>query len=85
MSIRARLVVAFLWMASLVAVAAAAREQTTQVVPLDSKILSGGDIGFRVESMHGNVPVGTFVIRWNGQWIEPRSAKKPMRIVPLTR
>lgn len=81
MSIRARLIVGVLWIASLVAVATA-REQTAKVVPLDFQILSGGDIGFRVHSMQGNVPVGTLVIRWKGQWVEPTMTK---RVFPITR
>ena len=81
MSTRARLVVAMLWIVSLVAVAAVAGDQK---VPAGSsgEIVSGGDIGFRVESMQGHIPVGTLVIRWKGQWIEPAMTKK---IVPITR
>ena len=44
-------------------------------LPKAPVILSGADIGFRVERLDelGN-PMGTFVVRHNGQWIEPRSA-----------
>ena len=83
MSARAAIIVGVLWCASLVAVTSA-REQSVQVVPLEAKILAGDDIGFRVDSMHGDVPVGTFVIRWKGKWVEARSTTKPMRVVPLT-
>ena len=83
MSARAAVIVGVLWLTSLVGVSAV-REQSVQVVPLDAKILSGGDIGFRIDSMQGNVPVGTFVIRLNGKWVEPRSTTKPMRVLPLT-
>ena len=83
MSIRTAVIVGVLWLVSLISVATA-REQAVQGVPLDPRILSGGDIGFRIDSMHGNVPVGTFVIRLNGKWVEPRSTTKPMRVQPLT-
>jgi hypothetical protein len=36
-----------------------------------SAIISGGDIGFRVDKQKGNIPVGTLVVRVNGQWVEP--------------
>lgn len=37
-------------------------------------VISGGDIGFRVESQRGGVPVGRLVIRVDGNWIEPEIA-----------
>ena len=77
MSIRTVVIVGVLWLGSLVA-AAGAREQAA--VPPDTKILSGGDIGFRVDSIQGNVPVGTLVVRWNGKWVEPTTTKKPILI-----
>lgn len=36
-------------------------------------VLSGQDIGFRVESHKGNAVVGRFVVRVNGQWIDTES------------
>ena len=33
-------------------------------------VIAGNDIGFRVESHKGNTPVGTLVVRINGQWVE---------------
>jgi hypothetical protein len=84
MSTRVVVIVGVLWFGSLLAVAGAREQQSPQVVPIPSngKVLSGGDIGFRVESVQGNVPVGSFVILWNGKWVEPRSSTKPMRISP---
>jgi sensor domain CHASE-containing protein len=80
MSVRAAVMVGVLWLASLVAVAATARDQTIEVVPGRSRILSGGEIGFRVDGIQGNVPAGTLVILWNGQWVEPTATKKPILI-----
>lgn len=33
-------------------------------------VLSGSDIGFRVESRDGKTPVGKLVVRVDGQWVE---------------
>jgi hypothetical protein len=33
-------------------------------------VLSGSDVGFRVEGQRGNVAVGTIVIKVNGEWVE---------------
>jgi hypothetical protein len=32
-------------------------------------VMAGEDLGFRVERMDGNTPVGRLVIRQNGQWV----------------
>jgi hypothetical protein len=33
-------------------------------------VIAGNDLGFRVESTRNGVPVGQFVIRINGQWVD---------------
>ena len=41
--------------------------------PIRSKlpaVISGNDLGFRVESTRNGIPVGQFVIRINGQWVD---------------
>jgi hypothetical protein len=48
----------------------------------DMKVLTGDDIGFRVDGARGKTPTGTLVVRWNGQWVEPNWTQ---RLVPLTR
>jgi hypothetical protein len=81
MSARTAVVVGVLWLASLVAVVATARGQSGQGVPnAGSKIISGSEIGFRVDGTQGNAPVGTLVVLWNGKWVEPTWTKKPMLI-----
>jgi hypothetical protein len=40
------------------------------IQPLTPTVVSGGDLGFRVEGRRGNTPVGTLVIRINGQWVD---------------
>ena len=83
MSLRVRLVVTVLWIASLVSVAALAqpRLQNPWMTPLPSPIvLSGNDIGFRVEGRNGNRPVGVLVIRMNGEWVVPTTLEAPARL-----
>ena len=76
MSVRFYVAGALLWLLSLVAVAAAASAQARAYVPLlEPKVLTGADIGFRVEGMYGDTPAGALVIRVNGQWVEARLGK----------
>jgi hypothetical protein len=43
-------------------------------------VLSGADLGFRVDSYERGKPVGTLVVRLKGRWVEPRAV---MQAVPL--
>jgi hypothetical protein len=36
-------------------------------------ILTGGDVGFRLERVRDGVPVGRVVVRVDGHWVEPQS------------
>jgi hypothetical protein len=45
-------------------------------------VLSGGDIGFRVQSSGGKNVVGRLVVRVNGEWVDAQFASGP-QIVPL--
>ena len=47
-----------------------ASAQSRSVVPVTPTVLSGGNIGFRVEGYSGEVAVGKLVIQVNGKWIE---------------
>jgi hypothetical protein len=73
MSLRKRIALAVIWVASIVATGAWATAQapspSSPPVQLPT-IISGNDVGFRVESLRGNTPVGTLVIRINGQWVD---------------
>lgn len=67
------------WLFSLVAVAAIA--QSVAVVPLQEPVvLSGADIAFRVEGRQGTTPVGKLIIRFDGRWVEPKSAPDLTRL-----
>ena len=72
MSLRASTILVAAWLLSLVTVAALAQrvEAPAQSEP---EIISGDEIGFRVEGREGNRPVGTLVVRVNGRWVEPTS------------
>jgi hypothetical protein len=54
------------------------------VVPVPTPtVMSGNDIGFRVEGLRGRTtPVGRLVIRINGQWVEPELSEpiQPRRL-----
>ena len=45
--------------------------QSRQTQPVTPMVLSGPNVGFRVEATKGNTPVGRLVVRVNGQWVEP--------------
>ncbi len=65
---------------SLLVVAVLASVLTAQVTRTEPQVLSGSDIGFRIEGTgRSGEPVGTLVIRVNGQWIVPGSSvvRKP--------
>jgi hypothetical protein len=67
-----------LWVASLLIVAALvsgiAIAQTRE-----SRVVSGSDIGFRVEGRNqAGEPIGTWVIRVNGEWV-PVAPKPSLR------
>ena len=61
------------WVFVVVLIACAAAwsyAQSLQVTPVTPTILSGADFGFRVEGNRAGTPVGTLVVRMNGQWVE---------------
>jgi hypothetical protein len=43
-------------------------------------VVSGPDVGFRVEAWRGSTPVGQLVVRIDGQWVEADFAGGPRRI-----
>jgi hypothetical protein len=72
MTIRARAVLVAAWLISLIAAGAVAGQLAYRFEPLPEPIvLSGSDIGFRVEGRLGAQPAGHIVIRLNGQWVVP--------------
>ena len=48
-----------------------AMSQLVMIDPVTSRVVTGGDVGFRVEGLRGgSTPVGTLVVRVNGEWVE---------------
>jgi hypothetical protein len=80
MSLRIRLVVTAVFLAGLLGGWASAQTfKATQ--PLDSPVvLSGPDVGFRVEARRGTTPVGRLMVRIDGQWREAESASGPAKL-----
>ena len=56
----------------------AAQAVNAQPVPL--RVMSGDDFGFRVQGRKGDTPVGTLVVRVNGEWVEVQFAVGVKRI-----
>jgi hypothetical protein len=70
MSKRACVVLGLAWVLSLVVVAAVTAGQAKAYRRLpEPKVMTGADVGFRVEGMYGTEPAGTIVVRVNGQWV----------------
>jgi hypothetical protein len=78
MSKRALSIVAA-WLFSLVAIAAIAQSRPT-TPDTGPNVISGNDIGFRVDRYDGRRPVGVIVIRVDGRWVEPKSVPQPTPI-----
>jgi hypothetical protein len=78
MALRARVGVFVLWLVSLVAVGVLA---STQARPsAEPQVLSGNDLGFRLDGSQANGPRGTLVVRINGKWVDAQFAVKPNRV-----
>ena len=58
------------WLLSMFAVGTWASGQAPPAQDDPARIISGSDIGFRVEDVKNNRLVGRFVVRVNGQWRE---------------
>jgi len=76
------------WMFLVVVLALAAAwayGQSLQTFPVTPTVISGADFGFRVEGNRGGTPVGTLVVKMNGQWVEAEigGGGRPKRITSL--
>jgi hypothetical protein len=65
---------ALAWVVTLIIVAAGASLLSGAQSNADKKIVTGSDLGFRIDSDRGGVPTGHFVIRQNGNWVEVKEA-----------
>jgi len=76
--------IALLWLISLVFVGGLSAFAAQRSLPLPPttlpQIVSGNDVGFRIDRMREGVPMGTIVVRVNGAWVEPvPSTARPTR------
>ena len=68
---------------SIVAATAWVTAQVVAVDPVTPRVMTGADIGFRVEGIRGgNTPVGTLVVRVNGEWVEADIARVTRSLQP---
>ncbi len=79
MTLRSRIAVGVIWIASLALVGSLASAQVRRAEP--AAVISGGDIGFRPEGWQGKARTGTWVVRIDGQWVEAVGAPK---VSPVT-
>jgi hypothetical protein len=78
-----RLLIVFLILGAAFAAGRWTHAQAPTTPPAQSQtptVISGSDIGFRVDRQKGNTPVGTLVVRINGQWVEPEFAMGVRRL-----
>jgi hypothetical protein len=65
---------ALIWILSLIAVSAIKSSAQSNLLILPSpEVLSGSDVGFRLERVRDGVPIGVLVVRVDGHWIAPQS------------
>jgi hypothetical protein len=65
----------------IVAATAWVTAQALSFQPVPPKVMTGSDIGFRVEGLRGSTPVGTLVVKVNGEWVAAEVAVPSRRPV----
>jgi hypothetical protein len=54
--------------------------QTFGMQPVTPTVISGNDIGFRMEGRRGTAAVGRLVVRVDGQWVDAVEAMGPKQL-----
>jgi hypothetical protein len=80
MSLCKRIGLVLIWVVSLVGVAVWAHAQTQRAQTQPATVISGSDLGFRVEGRNGTTPTGRLVVRMNGQWVDVESSAGVKRL-----
>jgi hypothetical protein len=44
--------------------------QAIGTTPVTPYVVTGGDLGFRIEGLRGNTPIGQLVVKVDGKWVE---------------
>ena len=57
-----------------------ASAQLLFTTPVTPHVVTGAELGFRVEGLRGNTPIGRVVVKVEGQWVEADfgSATRPL-------
>jgi hypothetical protein len=63
------IVAAVLAVLMIVAATAWVTAQAVAITKVPPKVMTGTDVGFRVEGLRGTTPVGTIVLKVNGEWV----------------
>jgi len=79
MSARSRVIIAVLWIFSLISIGVIASSAQARREP--DAVISGSDIGFRPDGWRGKARTGTWVVRINGEWVD---AVATMKTQPAT-
>jgi hypothetical protein len=74
-----RVVVFALWVLSIVATGVWVSAQSA-FQSGEPQVLTGDDIGFRLEGSQANGPRGRFVVRVNGKWVDAQFVVKPTTV-----
>ena len=88
MTLRKRFVVIALWAISMFAAGLWGHAQTPLPQPRPAPsplqpqptVITGNDFGFRVDARKGNTPVGRFVVRIDGRWVEIEESSSLRRL-----
>jgi len=68
--------------ATLLAFAAAWLQAQPAQKESEPNVISGSDLGFRIEGYRGGKPVGTLVVRVKGEWREAQFSVRPQVVTP---
>ena len=78
---RQRIIVVAIAVVTLIAAAVWARAQALPSNALEPMVVSGADVGFRVDRWQGDTLIGRWVIRHDGKWVEPRTSAGTHRVI----
>ena len=83
MSVRQLAIVVILLVVTLAAGVRVGAQVARNPLPVPPTVLAEPDVGFRVEGVDGEFPIGRLVVRVKGQWIEAQI--RDGRLVPPAR
>jgi hypothetical protein len=70
MSVQRRILITLVWILSLVAVQAWAQSGARRIPRgAEPEVITGSDIGFQVDHVKGDTPVGSLVVKRDGKWV----------------